>query len=74
MGSSLSGILEYKLKWFGLDVKYVNPRRSSKSCGLMMNWDIVAVLNLQMWGSGFTPKALYEPSRGKNYVSLSKTT
>ncbi len=74
-------MLEYKLKWLGLPVKYVNPRNSSRTCpvcqatmvayrgrsmryrkcGLIMDRDIVAVLNLQMWGPGVTPKA---PFRG----------
>jgi len=71
-------MLEYKLKWLGLPVKYINPKNSSKicplcqatmvayegrlmkckKCGLVMDRDVVAVLNLQMWGSGVTPKAL----------------
>jgi len=72
-------MLEYKLKWLGLPVKYINPKNSSKTCplcsgslapyedrlmrckkcGLILDRDIVAVLNLQMWGSdGVTPKAL----------------
>jgi len=75
-------MLEYKLKWLGLPVKYVNPKNSSKTCplcsgrmaayggrlmkclkcGLVLDRDIVAVLNLQMWGSGVTPKALIEAS------------
>ena len=75
-------MLEYKLKWLGLPVKYVNPRNSSKNCplcqarmvayegrlmkclkcGLVLDRDVVAVLNLQMWGSGVTPKALLEAS------------
>ena len=69
-------MLEYKLKWLGLPVKYVNPKNSSKTCplcsgrmaayggrlmkclkcGLVLDRDIVAVLNLQMWGSGVTRK------------------
>jgi len=73
-------MLEYKLKWLGLPVKYVNPRNSSKTCplcsgrmatyggrlmkcekcNLILDRDVVAVLNLQMWGSGVTPKALIE--------------
>ena len=68
-------ILEYKLKWFGLLVKYINPANSSKTCpvcsgrlsayrdrlmkcnncGLIADRDVIAVLNLQMWGSGVTP-------------------
>ena len=72
--------LEYKLKWLGLPVKYVNPKNSSKTCplcsgrmatyggrlmkclkcGLVLDRDAVAVLNLQMWGSGATLKALLE--------------
>ncbi|MEQ9713897.1 MAG: transposase [Candidatus Asgardarchaeum sp.] len=71
-------MLEYKLRWFGLPVKYVNPKNSSKTCPLcsgrmaayegrlirckkchlILDRDVVAVLNLQMWGSGVTPKAL----------------
>ena len=75
-------MLEYKLKWFGIPVKYVNPRNSSKTCpvcqatlvayrgrlmkckkcGLVLDRDIVAVLNLQMRGSGVTQSALLEAS------------
>jgi len=71
-------MLEYKLKWLGLPVKYINPKNSSKTCplcsgrmatyegrlmkckkcGFIADRDIIAVLNLQMWGSGVTPKAL----------------
>jgi len=29
-------MLEYKLKWFGLPVKYVNPSNSSKTCPLLL--------------------------------------
>ncbi|MEM0080116.1 MAG: transposase [Nitrososphaerota archaeon] len=73
-------MLEYKLLWNGLPVKYVNPAKSSKTCplcsgsmasyggrimkceecGLMMDRDVVAVLNLQMRGEGFTQRALNE--------------
>ncbi|MEM3826472.1 MAG: transposase [Nitrososphaeria archaeon] len=73
-------MLEYKLKWLGLDVKYVNPKNSSKTCplcsgsmasylgrimrcekcGLTMDRDVVAVLNLQMRGEGFPQRALNE--------------
>ena len=31
-----------------------------KKCGFIADRDIIAVLNLQMWGSGVTPKALLE--------------
>jgi len=75
-------MLEYKLKWLGLPVKYINPKNSSKTCplcsgrmatyegrlmkckkcGFIANRDIIAVLNLQMWGSGVTPKAPLELS------------
>ena len=68
-------MLEYKLKWFGLPVKYVNPANSSKTCpvcqatlvayrdrlmkcnncDLIADRDVIAVLNLRMWGSGVTP-------------------
>ncbi|MEM3832365.1 MAG: transposase [Thermoprotei archaeon] len=71
-------MLEYKLKWLNLPVKYVNPANSSKTCpvcpgsmasylgrimkceecGLTMDRDIIAVLNLQMRGIGFSPRAL----------------
>jgi len=71
-------MLEYKLRWLGLPVKYVNPKNSSKTCplcsgrlatyegrlmkckkcGLILDRDVIAALNLQMWGSGVTPKAL----------------
>ena len=27
-------MFEYKLKWFGLPVKYINPKNSSKTCPL----------------------------------------
>jgi len=73
-------MLEYKLKWLGLPVKYVNPSYSSKTCPLcsgrmaayegrlmkcekcclVLDRDVVAVLNLRMWGSGVPPKV---PSR-----------
>ena len=74
-------MLEYKLKWLGLPVKYVNPKNSSKTCplcraemsayggmlmkckkcSLIIDRDVVAVLNLQMWGlGGVAPKALLE--------------
>ena len=76
-------MLEYKLRWFGLPVKYVNPRNSSKTCplcsgrmatyagrsmrckkcGLILDRDVVAVLNLRMWGLGVAPKG-GEPERG----------
>ena len=68
-------MLEYKLKWFGLPVKYVDPTNSSKTCplcsgrlatyggrllkckcGLILDRDIVAVLNLRMWGFGGYPE------------------
>ena len=69
-------MLEYKLKWFGLPVKYVNPANSSKTCpvcsgrlsayrgrllkcdrcGLVQDRDVIACLNLRMWGLGVTPK------------------
>ncbi|MCD6381026.1 MAG: transposase [Candidatus Odinarchaeota archaeon] len=75
-------MLEYKLKWLGLPVKYVNPKNSSKTCplcsgrmatyegrlmkcekcGFNADRDVIAVLNLQMWGSGVTPKAPLELS------------
>ncbi|MEM0328268.1 MAG: transposase [Thermoproteota archaeon] len=89
-------MLEYKLKWLNLPVKYVNPKNSSKTCplcsgsmasyegrimkceecGLAMDRDIVAVLNLQMRGEGFTQRALDEIiereglSRNENNNSL----
>lgn len=70
-------MLEYKLKWLELPVKYVNPKNSSRTCplcsgsmasyegrlmkcNLILDRDIVAVLNLQMWGHGFAPKAFDE--------------
>ena len=76
-------MLEYKLRWFGLPVKYVNPRNSSKTCplcsgrmatyagrsmkckkcGLILDRDVVAVLNLRMWGLGVAPKG-GEPEKG----------
>jgi putative transposase len=73
-------MLEYKLKWLGLPVKYVDAKNTSKTCplcsgylvayggrlmkcekcNLIMDRDIVAVLNLQMRGAGFPPRALDE--------------
>ncbi|MEM0161635.1 MAG: transposase, partial [Thermoproteota archaeon] len=90
-------MLEYKLLWNGLSVKYVNPKNSSKTCplcsgsmasyegrimkcekcGLAMDRDIVAVLNLQMRGEGFPQRALNEIiereglSRGNETSSIS---
>ncbi|MEM3576473.1 MAG: transposase [Thermoproteota archaeon] len=89
-------MLEYKLLWDGLPVKYVNPANSSKTCplcsgsmasyegrlmkcekcGLAMDRDVVAVLNLQMRGEGFPQRALDEIiereglSRNENNNSL----
>jgi len=76
-------MLEYKLRWFGLPVKHVNPANSSKTCpfcsgslaayrgrfmkcsncGLIADRDVVAVLNLRMWGLGVTPNG-DEPLKG----------
>jgi len=76
----LQFMLEYKLRWLGLPVKYVNPANSSKTCplcsgsmasyggrlmkcekcGLTIDRDVVAVLNLQMRGAGFPQRALNE--------------
>jgi putative transposase len=73
-------MLEYKLKWIGLPVKFVDARNTSKNCplcsgylvayegrlmkcrkcGVVMDRDIVAVLNLQMRGVGFPQRALDE--------------
>jgi len=66
---AFQSMLEYKLKWFGLPVKYVNPSNSSKTCslcsgrlsayegrlmkckcGFIQDRDVVACLNLRMWG------------------------
>ncbi|MEM3833071.1 MAG: transposase [Thermoprotei archaeon] len=78
-------MLEYKLKWLNLPVKYVNPANSSKTCpacsgsmasylgriirceecGLTMDRDVVAVLNLQMRGIGFTQRAPNEIIEGE---------
>jgi putative transposase len=89
-------MLEYKLKWFGLPVKYVNPANSSKTCpvcsgrlsayrgrllkcnkcGLIQDRDVVAVLNLRMWGLGVAPNG-DKPSMGDASQSghiLLKTT
>jgi len=86
-------MLEYKLKWLGLPVKYVNPRNSSKTCplcpgsmaayggrlmrckrcGLTMDRDVIAVLNLRMWGPGVAPNALLEAKAsmmGKRLIDL----
>ncbi|MDK2875606.1 MAG: putative transposase [Archaeoglobaceae archaeon] len=69
-------MLEYKLLWNSLAVKYADPKNSSKTCplcsgslasyegrfmkckicGCIMDRDVVAVINLQMWGSGVTLK------------------
>ena len=77
---TFQSMLEYKLKWLGLPVKYVNPKYSSKTCplcqatmvayegrsmkckkcGFTADRDVVAVLNLQMWGLGVAPKAPLE--------------
>ena len=74
-------MLEYKLRWLGLPVKYVNPKNSSKTCplcsgrmatyegrlmkckkcGFVQDRDVVAVLNLQMWGLRGYPES---PIRG----------
>jgi len=90
-------MLEYKLLWNGLPVKYVNPKNSSKvcpvcsgsmasylsrlmkceECGLAMDRDVVAVINLQMRGVGFPQRALNELiereglSRGNETPSIS---
>lgn len=81
----LQFMLEYKLLWNGLPVKYVDARNSSKTCplcsgrmaayggrsvrcekcGLIMDRDVVAVLNLQMRGAGFPQRALYEVIEGE---------
>ncbi|MEM3833049.1 MAG: transposase [Thermoprotei archaeon] len=78
-------MLEYKLKWLNLPVKYVSPVNSSKTCpvcsgsmasylgrimrceecGLTMDRDIIAVLNLQMRGEGFTQRAPNELIKGE---------
>ncbi|MEM3833265.1 MAG: transposase [Thermoprotei archaeon] len=78
-------MLEYKLKWLNLPVKYVNPANSSKTCpacsggmasylgrimkcekcGLTMDRDIIAVLNLQMRGEGFPQRAPNEIIEGE---------
>ena len=78
-------MLEYKLKWLGLSVKYVDPKNSSKvcphrkpcflntggrimkceKCGLAMDRDVVAVLNLQMRGAGFPQRAPNELIEGE---------
>ncbi|MEM3832049.1 MAG: transposase [Thermoprotei archaeon] len=89
-------MLEYKLKWLNLPVKYVNPANSSKTCpacsgsmasylgrmmkceecGLTMDRDIIAVLNLQMRGEGFPqrdPDELIEGeglSRNKSNICI----
>jgi len=69
-------MLEYKLRWFGLPVKHVNPANSSRTCpfcsgslaayrgrlmkcsncGLIADRDVIAVLNLRMWGLGVALK------------------
>ncbi|MEM1607172.1 MAG: zinc ribbon domain-containing protein [Candidatus Bathyarchaeia archaeon] len=70
-------MLEYKLKWLNLPVKYVNPKNSSKvcplcsgsmkceECGLTIDRDIVAVLNLQMRGEGLPQRAPNEIIEGE---------
>ena len=82
---TFQSMLEYKLKWLGLPVKYVNPTNSSKTCplcqaemsasigrlmkcgkcGLILDRDVVAVLNLQMWGSGY-PESPISPFKGND--------
>ncbi len=71
---TFQSMLEYKLKWFGLPVKYVNPSNSSKTCpvcsgrlsayrdrlmkcncGFIQDRDVIACLNLRMWGIGVAP-------------------
>jgi len=67
-------MLEYKLKWHDLPVKYVNLLNSSKTCplcsghlvtyegrlvrcencGFIHDRDVIACLNLRMWGLGVT--------------------
>ncbi|MEM1555860.1 MAG: transposase [Candidatus Bathyarchaeia archaeon] len=78
-------MLEYKLKWLNLPVKYVDPKNSSKACpvcsgsmasylgrimkceecGLTMDRDVIAVLNLQMRGAGFPQRAPNELIEGE---------
>ena len=44
-----------------------------EKCGFIKDRDIIAVLNLQMWGSGVTPKALLghlSPMIGKQLIDL----
>jgi putative transposase len=77
---TFQSMLEYKLNWMGLPVKYVDARNTSKTCplcsgsmasyegrlmrcgrcGLIMDRDVIAVLNLQMRGAGFPQRALNE--------------
>jgi putative transposase len=77
---TFQSMLEYKLKWLELPVKYVDARNTSKTCplcsgymvayegrlmrcgrcGLIMDRDVIAVLNLQMRGEGFPQRALNE--------------
>ena len=73
-------MLEYKLKWFCLPVKYVNSSKTCplcsgrlsayegrlmkcNKCGLIQDRDVVAVLNLRMWGLGVAPNG-DEPFKG----------
>jgi len=69
-------MLEYKLRWYGLPVIYVNPAHTSttcplcaghmvayegrlvkcKKCGLVADRDVVAAINLQMWGVRGAPE------------------
>jgi len=79
-------MLEYKLKWLGFPIKYVNPANSSKTCpvcsgrlsayrgrlmkcpkcNLIQDRDVIAVLNLQMRGSGVTQSAPTAQTKGND--------
>jgi len=79
-------MLEYKLKWLGLPVKYVNPANSSKTCpvcsgrlsayrsrlmkcqkcNLIQDRNVIAVLNLQMRGSGVTQSTPTAQTKGND--------
>ncbi|MEM3832458.1 MAG: transposase [Thermoprotei archaeon] len=49
----------------GSMASYLGRMMKCEECGLTMDRDIIAVLNLQMRGIGFTPRALNELIEGE---------
>ena len=43
-------------------------------CSLILDRDVVAVLNLQMWGSGATPKALLARLKGDDGETVDRSS